>query len=276
VAWRLDDDRATGRSLRRSVATLVAAGIVAAASALLLAPSLLAIVLPNLAYIAWMVSLDLDDRLPRRLVVVAVLWAPVAVICAVTVQSLLSVGLSAALSSSWMPVIGTTVVAPLTEEPLKAVPVLYAAFRSRAGFRPLNGMAYAGITAFLFAMLEQTLFSLQGDAQGEIVFWDRQYFISTIWFGLGHGLMAGFTALGCAMAHLTSPGAPARVWAVRGLAVAVTVHSLYNAATVVDGLRDAVLVIPVAYAGLVVAFAAALAKVYAQREALLSRGAARG
>lgn len=113
-------------------------------------------------------------------------------------------------------VINTVVTAPLTEELVKASVMLLLFYRAREHFGVTWGLSLVGISAFTFALFERTAFSLQGNADGVIVFWDRQYYISTVMTGLSHGVMTGFTALACAWLLLGNnrPRLPAfRGWA---------------------------------------------------------------
>lgn len=169
-------------------------------SVLVLASSPLAILLPNLAYAGLFLAMDIDG------------WPKV-------LHAMLAV-LGGVVAGDGRPEPGCHAKHnrhhSFDRRTAQGRSHVVAVLPGSGALRRYAGSVFVGISAFTFALFERTAFSLQGNADGVIVFWDRQYYISTVMTGLSHGVMTGFTALACAWLLLGNnrPRLPAfRGWA---------------------------------------------------------------
>lgn len=199
-----------------------------------LSPSPLAIIIPNIAYIYFFWSIVIDKPIPKKYMIIAlVLWL-FAIIWSAFCQVILGIILKPVLNSNLLGIFNTIFVAPFTEEFLKWGVILWVYFICRKSFSITHWFIYAWISAFIFAMWEQLLFSITWNSEGIVTFWENQYFISTIYFWLSHWIMTWFIALACAKASLHN-SLKVKKWLPWGwLFVAILFHWIFNFSIVYD------------------------------------------
>ncbi|MEU2792571.1 PrsW family intramembrane metalloprotease [Streptomyces sp. NPDC007100] len=202
-------------------------------------------VFPVPILIAGFCWLDRIDPEPRRNLVFAFAWGA----CAATLVAILANGYTAAwlennlstLSPEDAQTWGATVFAPIIEETVKAAAVLLLFLFRRQNFDGItDGIVLAGITATGFAFTENVLYL--GDAFGQDQSLGHSgldsltagtFFVRIIMSPFAHPLFTMLTGLAFGIAATSYPHRrPLRLaLPFLGLATAVLLHSVWNAAT---------------------------------------------
>jgi protease PrsW len=214
--------------------------VVAPASVLLPLPSFLVLI----AVFVWFDRLEPEPWQER---VHGVLWGGTV---AVLVASIANVATYVAAGEVAMLVVS----APIVEEVMKGLGILYAA-RRRTVDSVTDGIVYAGWIAAGFALVENVEYFQLAAEQGELlltvvvrgVLTPFAHPLFTIWIGIG---------IGRAVVRGTNPG----VGALPGLALAIALHAAWNGANVLafDGGVAAAVLLGVGFVVLFVATAVVL------------------
>lgn len=183
--------------------------------------------------------LDRYDREPVWLIGLTFLWGAIgAVVGAVIVSSTLDGGLSVVLSLFGDPhdlrfgldadqlssFAGTVVIAPLVEEPCKALFLLYVIW-NRHFDNMTDGFVYGAAAGLGFGMTENLMYFVS--ASGDVGAWGFTVVVRTFYSAVMHatataivGAALGYARFrGCAVLGLAGIG---------GLGMAMTVHALWN------------------------------------------------
>ena len=228
--------------------------------------------LMTLLYFRIVRGIDRYEKEPTRYLVAAFLWGAVpAVIIALILQLVLSIPATLILGeeTTGSALLGSSVIAPVTEEVMKgaAVGLIYL-IRRREFDGWVDGVMYGAAAGFGFAFVENTLYLLGAESTEE---WLVLFFLRVIVFGFMHGFWTALTGIGFGVARNTaSPGKQALAILI-GLAAAIGSHLLHNGALVLieaSGGRT-LLVALVNYGVLLVGLiGASLAAVYSDRRVL--------
>jgi RsiW-degrading membrane proteinase PrsW (M82 family) len=131
--------------------------------------------------------------------------------------------------------IGAVLAAPTIEELAKGFALFLVFILYRKQFDGvLDGIVYASLIGFGFAMSEDFLYFLSAYAQEGIGLLQATIFLRTIVFGVNHAFYTSFTGLGFGYASLISGGRGYLRWLAPplGLAAAVGAHMFHNFALV--------------------------------------------
>ena len=195
-------------------------------------------VVPMLIYAFILWWLDRYEKEPWGLVLAAFLWGAIpAVIFSLIAQlvldipisSLMGRGLGADLTSA-------ALIAPLTEEPFKALALLLLLlFFRREIDSPMDGILYGGLVGFGFAATENVFYFLDAYSSGGTAGVLQLATLRALLFGLNHALFTACTGLGIALAR-TSPRWSVKITApILGLTAAMTLHGIHNAGATLAG-----------------------------------------
>jgi len=203
----------------------------------LLTVTILAVV-PMLLYATVLWWLDRYEKEPLGLIAAAFLWGAVpAVIFSFIAQLILDIPLSYLVRPGLgADLVTAGLVAPLTEEPFKALALLLLLlFFRREIDSPLDGILYGGLVGFGFATTENALYFLRAFDMGGVAGTLRLAFFRALLFGLNHALFTGCTGLGVALVR-TSPRWLVRILApASGLGAGMTFHALHNIGATLAG-----------------------------------------
>jgi RsiW-degrading membrane proteinase PrsW (M82 family) len=194
-------------------------------------------IVPMVSYALILWWLDRYEREPLGLVVAAFLWGAIpAVVFSLIVQILFDIPLSKLEPGLGLELMGSALVAPLTEEPFKGLALLLLLlFFRREIDSPLDGIIYGGLVGFGFAATEDVFYLFDAYGTGGLGEVLELAFFRSLLFGLNHALFTGCTGLGITLAR-TSPRWSVRIIApLLGLGVAITLHAVHNAGATLAG-----------------------------------------
>jgi RsiW-degrading membrane proteinase PrsW (M82 family) len=181
------------------------------------------------AFVNW---LDRYEKEPKLLLGAAFVWGVViAGGGAFILNTAFGIGIYALTGSEGATEFGTTsIVAPIIEEALKGLAVLFVFFLFRNEFDSvLDGIIYAAVTAMGFAAIENVLYIyrsgyLEGGWEG---FWVL-VIIRVILVGWMHPFFTAFTGIGFAIARMTPNNLVKLIAVPTGYAIAVSAHAFHN------------------------------------------------
>jgi RsiW-degrading membrane proteinase PrsW (M82 family) len=218
--------------------------------------------------------LDRWEREPARLVCTVFAWGCLPAFAGALILQVLAhlflAGSDASSSTAAMATI-TTVVAPVTEELLKAVPLLALMVIGRNEIDSwYDGVVYGAIAGFGFAAIENMFYFLQSATlDGGVAGLARSALARAVAFGPLHALCSAMTGAGCAAGCLATTRLGRVSWPIAGIVAAVACHSLHN--VVVGSHGDAITAWAVTtWTGVASLLALAVLSVARQREVILS------
>ncbi|MCO4771418.1 MAG: PrsW family intramembrane metalloprotease [Deltaproteobacteria bacterium] len=184
-------------------------------------------VIPILCFLWFMWWLDRYDREPIWLFLGVFLWGAVgAVGLALFGSSLASIPVDILAPPGTAQSLGMTFVAPLVEEPAKAIVLLLVA-RSRHFDNVTDGFVYGAAAGLGFGMSENILYFMRVAAEGDPLAWAATVTIRTLYSALMH---AGATSLVGAALGIAKfrRGAVRPLLLAAGFAGAMGMHALWN------------------------------------------------
>jgi len=184
-------------------------------------------VVPLVGFLGVMWWLDRYDREPLWLVAGTFLWGAVGGTAMAVVGSGYALDfLTAALPADQVALATTVIVAPLVEEPTKAL-VLVAVALSRHFDNTTDGFVYGAATGLGFGMTENLLYFLQVAADGNVSAWIATVAVRTLYSALMHA--SASSVIGAALGWARFRGLRAILTAVPlGLLGAIAIHALWN------------------------------------------------
>ncbi len=190
-------------------------------------------VVPLVAFLGVMWWLDRYDREPLWLVVGTFLWGAIGGTAMAVVGSDMALEfLTASLPPERLDWATTVIVAPLVEEPTKAL-VLVAVGLSRHFDNTTDGFVYGAATGLGFGMTENLLYFLQVAAQGDVGAWMATVAVRTLYSALMHA--SASSVVGAALGWARFRGLRAVAVAVPlGLLGAIGIHALWNGLLAVE------------------------------------------
>ncbi|OLT17488.1 hypothetical protein BJF78_13305 [Pseudonocardia sp. CNS-139] len=213
---------------------------------------------PVVAAFLW---IDRWEPEPPRTLLVAFLWgACVAALAAYLINSGVAALAEQNLGEGSGPVVGAIAAAPVVEEAMKGLFLVgLLVFRRREFDGVVDGVVYAGLVAAGFAFTENIIYFGAAFVQNASIGQAAGVFVVVVLRGVlspfAHPLFTAMIGIGVGIAS-RSPTVAGRVVAVAvGYAVAVVLHALWNASSVVFGTDGFALVylcvmVPV-FAGLI-------------------------
>ena len=175
---------------------------------------------------------DRFEREPKKILVGVFLWgAIVATLGAALAEWLLGEGVLAVTQDQTLSEFATTsFFAPLAEESLKGIAILFVAWILHSEFDSvLDGLVYAGVVAFGFAATENLFYLFSGYAEKGWGFLLALFVLRVILTGWNHAAFTAFTGAGIGFARV-SKKLPVKIVApVLGWLMAVILHGTYNA-----------------------------------------------
>ena len=197
----------------------------------------LAAAIPTAVYVAIAYWLDRYEKEPWWLIALAFVWGAVpAIILAAVVELVFSVPLSQVLSDQGVTKFTAAVVAPLVEEPLKALPLLLIFWCFHNEFDGLlDGLIYGALVGFGFAMTENVMYIFGAYAEGGYAGLFGVAFLRVIVLGMMHALWASMFGLGLGIARYAR--SPLLAWTAPplGLLLGMTLHAVHNFCAVMGG-----------------------------------------
>lgn len=227
---------------------------------------------PMLLYAALLWWLDRYEKEPLGLLAVAFLWGAVpSIVLALVMQIVLDIPIMAISGSNQLTyeLLGASVVAPLTEEGIKAIALLLLLlFLRREIDSPLDGLIYGGVVGFGFAAVENVFYLFGAYSQGGMGSAFGLAFLRAGIFGLNHAMYTAFTGLGVALS-LELRSLPLKALSILvGFALALGTHALHNALatfTAQSGPLALLAAVFVDWAGVFVLLVVALAAFFLER-----------
>ncbi len=201
---------------------------------LLLALSVVASVAPMGLFIAVIWWLDRYDREPVWLMALTFLWGAVGSIGIVFVVSVVATGVLLLVSPDSVELLGGAIVAPLVEEPTKAL-VLLPLLLSRHFDNTTDGFVYGATAGLGFAMTENFLYFATSGLSGDPTFWLQTVAVRTLYTGVMHASATATVGACIGFAHFRGPRVLA-IGVVIGLCCGVGIHLLWNGLLTMDAV----------------------------------------
>ncbi len=184
-------------------------------------------VIPTLGFLWLMWWLDRYDREPIWLFLGVFLWGAVgAVVLAVVASAVLSIPLVALAPEDAASGLSMTFVAPLAEEPAKAL-ILFLVARSRHFDNVTDGFVYGAAIGLGFGMTENILYFVDAASQGDPMTWAATVAIRTLYSALMHAAATSLVGASIGLAKFRK-GPQRLVLLTAGFAVAIFIHALWN------------------------------------------------
>ncbi len=174
---------------------------------------------------------DRYEKEPIGLLAAAFIWGAIpSIILALIFEIMLDVPI-VALSPDQLTydLLGSSVVAPLVEEGVKALALLLLfLFMRREIDSPMDGLIYGGMVGFGFAAVENIFYLFGAYSEGGIGSVLTLAFLRAGLFGLNHAMYTGFTGLGIALALEIRNKVLKALPIVVGFGMAIATHAFHN------------------------------------------------
>ena len=198
----------------------------------MLAMSVVASVAPMGSFIALIWFLDRYDREPVWLMALTFLWGAVgAVLISIVVSGLFTIPIALIAPESQM-ALGTAIIAPLVEEPAKAL-VLLPLLLSRHFDNTTDGFVYGATAGLGFAMSENLIYFAVEGLGGEQGAFVQTVLVRTFYTGVMHAAATAAVGACIGLAHFRGWTRLA-IGACVGLTVGMGIHALWNGLLTLD------------------------------------------
>lgn len=190
--------------------------------------SILASVMPTIAYVLLIWWADRYEKEPFTLLAVAFIWGALpAVILAFILEALFSAPLSLVAASADL--VSSNFVAPVVEETVKALALMLLYLLFRAEFDDvLDGIVYGALIGFGFGMTENIAYFLRSFVSGGWGKWAITVFVRSTLFGLTHAFYTAIVGAAFGYARLATGSRQRRWIPIAGLTVAIVFHAIHN------------------------------------------------
>ena len=226
--------------------------------------SVVAAGIPMVGYLLFMRWLDRYEREPLGLVAAAFTWGAIGAIAIAVVGSvILALPLALITDENTAMWIEVSMVAPLVEEPAKALCLLLL-YRSRQFDNATDGFVYGAAAGLGFGMTEN-FFYFAGSAGEGVIVWFVVVILRTLFTGLMHA--AATSMVGAALGWAKFSTAPLRMFAIPfALLAAMGMHAFWNSFAIAPMVFEAgaglpiisFLLFPVEFGALFLIFQASL------------------
>jgi RsiW-degrading membrane proteinase PrsW (M82 family) len=189
--------------------------------------------IPMVLFLAAIWWLDRYDREPIPLVAATFIWGAGGGVALAIVGSVIgSTVLQLAVGQSSANILSPVVIAPLFEEPTKAL-VLFLVARSKHFDNTTDGFVYGAAAGLGFGMTENFMYFTQIAMSGSVLAWAQNVFARTFYSAIMHATATAF--VGAAIGWSRWRRIEIHLLAiVGGFAVAMGIHALWNGLLVVD------------------------------------------
>jgi RsiW-degrading membrane proteinase PrsW (M82 family) len=198
--------------------------------------SVLVVLIPSLLVITVLWWLDRYEKEPLWLLGIVFFWGAIpTMVFSLLTQILLDPPLAAMLGHSILyPLANMSIVAPLTEETFKALILLALFVFYRQEFDGvMDGILYGALIGFGFSVVEDTVYLmrslLEGGGWAE---WGTMVALRVGLYNLNHSVFTACVGVGFGLARNTQKTWKWVLYPVLGWAVAVSLHGIHNAGTV--------------------------------------------
>jgi RsiW-degrading membrane proteinase PrsW (M82 family) len=193
--------------------------------------SLLAGLLPMLLYVGALYWADRYEKEPKRMLAAAFLWGAIpALLVAIAVRLFFRLPVDL-LGPEAIEAVRAGLVAPLVEEALKGVAVIFIAVRYRLEFdNVLDGIIYGAMVGFGFAMTGNTLSYLGAFLLRGFGGLSSTIFVEGVLYGLNHALYSALFGAGLGYARLARQRWQRWSIPLATFVLAVVSHALHNLA----------------------------------------------
>lgn len=187
---------------------------------------------PMLTFLLVVWWMDRHDREPLWLFGLTFAWGAIgSVLLALAGSSAMMVPLNAMLGAPLADSLSAVLVAPLVEEPTKAL-ILFAIMFSRHFDNAVDGFVYGAAAGLGFGMTENFLYFVTL-ADGDIVGWLQMVVIRTFWSAVMHACAT--SAVGAALGWARFRGWFPKLLALPiGFGTAIGIHALWNGLLTAD------------------------------------------
>lgn len=237
VNYRLDRRRGFFRMLKAEGAIFSFIGLCLvmaqfiAASPIIVALAIFLALLPTPVLIGSILWVDRFEPEPRGVLFRTFLWgAGAATFGAIIVNTLSQVIVTAEFGKKEGELFATTISAPVVEEALKALALLWV-FRKVRGVMDgvHDGIVYAAMVALGFATVENVLYYVNGVYEGGVGVMVLTFILRGIMTPFGHPIFTAFTGIGFGLAVLSKSRFLRFILPLIGLGFAVGAHHTWNA-----------------------------------------------
>ncbi len=192
--------------------------------------------LPVVPVVATFLWVDRWEPEPPRLLLAAFAWgAGLSALVALLINSSASAVLDAAAGRGAGDLIAPVVVAPIVEEGVKGLFIVgLLVFRRKEFDGVVDGIVYAGVVAAGFAFTENILYLGRTVAQPETAGVLATLFMRGVASPFAHPLFTCMIGIGAGLAVASRSVATRAVAVLVGFVVAVVLHALWNAASVLS------------------------------------------
>ena len=186
-------------------------------------------VLPTILY-SWLLwRLDRYEHEPLRLLAVTFVWGALPALILAVVGEL---GLSALAGGRLRPGLDATLIAPLVEEPVKALALIGLFLFARREFNGLlDGIIYGALVGFGFAMSENMLYFLANRDQLAAV-----WIVRSLAFGFNHAFFTSIVGIALGLIRFERRRWVGYALLPGALALAMLLHGVHNASVQVGVL----------------------------------------
>lgn len=193
--------------------------------------SLMAGLLPTILYVGAIYWADRYEKEPKVMLAAAFLWGAIpALLVAVAVRLFFRIPIEL-LGPEAVEAVQAGLVAPLVEEALKGLAVLFIALRYRLEFdNVLDGIIYGSMVGFGFAMIGNTVSYLGAFLLRGFSGLSSTIFVEGVLYGLNHALYTALFGAGLGYVRLAQRRWQRWVVPLAGFLSAVGAHVLHNLA----------------------------------------------
>jgi RsiW-degrading membrane proteinase PrsW (M82 family) len=197
------------------------------AAGLLLA--VLASLLPTALYVGALYWLDRYEKEPRLLVTAAFLWGSIPALALALAAEIFFRLPPNLIGSGTLEAARLGLIAPLLQEALKGVAVLFIALRCRREFdNVLDGIVYGAVVGFGFAMTGNLIGYVSAFALRGFDGLSLGAFVEGLLYGLDHAFYTALFGAGLGLARLARVRWRRWAWPGAGFALSVAAHALHN------------------------------------------------
>jgi RsiW-degrading membrane proteinase PrsW (M82 family) len=191
--------------------------------------SVAASVVPTALYISALYWLDRYEKEPRLLVTAAFLWGGIPALGLALGAELFFRLPQDLIGSRVLGAARLGFIAPLVQESLKGIAVLYIALRYRREFdNVLDGIIYGAVVGCGFAMTGNLIGHLSAFALRGFEALRAPVLVEGLLYGLNHAFYTAVFGAGLGFARLASAHWRRWAWPLIGFLLAVTAHALHN------------------------------------------------
>ncbi len=197
---------------------------------LVLFASVMAALIPTVIYVALAWWLDRYEKEPLWLLTITFLWGAIpAIVLSLVAELVLDIPIQELVLGQGGELISVAVIAPIVEELAKGIIVWLIFLIYRKEFDGLmDGLIYAALVGFGFAMTENVFYFLGAFEEGGWESWSVLVFVRAIIFGLNHALFTSAFGAGLGYSRYAKNPFARRVAPIIGLLGAILLHAIHN------------------------------------------------